>query len=50
MKDIKKIECRCGARVDVTRHGKIAPHNFGNVRCAQSGKRVETKEKNKNAN
>lgn len=46
MKDLKKIECpHCGAFVDVTRHGKIAPHNSGNVRCAQSGKRVETKEK-----
>lgn len=48
MKDLKKIECpHCQALVDVTRHGKIAPHNHGNVRCPRSGKRVETKEKNK---
>lgn len=46
MKDLKKIPCKgCGALVDVTKHGKLAPHNKGNVRCTRSGDRVNTTEK-----
>ncbi len=36
-----KATCRhCGKDFDVTKHGKLAPHNVGGIRCPGSGKRV----------
>ena len=46
-----KVKCpRCQREVDVTKHGKFAPHNTDDRhgdRCPMSGKRFTTQEKNK---
>lgn len=37
-----KVVCKkCQKTVDVTKHGKVAPHKKGNVRCGMSGRRIE---------
>lgn len=41
---MKKIVCpSCGRVMDLTRHGKIAPHKNGARRCVGSGKRLKEK-------
>lgn len=39
-----KVKCpTCGKEIDVTRHGKYAPHKNGINRCKSSGQRQENK-------
>lgn len=48
MKELKKVSCPgCGTQIDVTRHGKYAPHNHHNARCSWSGSRVIPMDKEK---